>query len=187
MHCAISSVIQCARFERTLNAMALQSALTTSNPIGEVFACFGRSGTGNRYVGLCHRRKTRRRAVGHNRPRSFTARRYTGNSERLAESVHGRPKACPVIRIPPAAPCRQRPCYLWTRRGHGNLGGWKSGEPEGIRTLDPLIKSQVLYRLSYGLSSPGPYGCVAGKVNIKGSPATGSRLSRLEKGRIRAS
>ena len=44
------------------------------------------------------------------------------------------------------------------------------GEPEGIRTLDPLIKSQVLYRLSYGLSSAGPYGCVAGKVNIKGQP-----------------
>ena len=25
------------------------------------------------------------------------------------------------------------------------------GEPVGIRTRDPLIKSQVLYRLSYGL------------------------------------
>ena len=27
----------------------------------------------------------------------------------------------------------------------------KIGEPDGIRTHDPLIKSQVLYRLSYGL------------------------------------
>src|SRR5262249_11031691 len=27
------------------------------------------------------------------------------------------------------------------------------GEPDGIRTHDPLIKSQVLYRLSYGLLS----------------------------------
>src|SRR4249920_816685 len=27
------------------------------------------------------------------------------------------------------------------------------GEPDGIRTHDPLIKSQVLYRLSYGLSA----------------------------------
>jgi hypothetical protein len=26
------------------------------------------------------------------------------------------------------------------------------GEPDGIRTHDPLIKSQVLYRLSYGLT-----------------------------------
>jgi hypothetical protein len=26
-----------------------------------------------------------------------------------------------------------------------------AGEPGGIRTRDPLIKSQVLYRLSYGL------------------------------------
>ena len=28
----------------------------------------------------------------------------------------------------------------------------KIGEPVGIRTRDPLIKSQMLYRLSYGLS-----------------------------------
>ncbi len=27
----------------------------------------------------------------------------------------------------------------------------RNGEPGGIRTRDPLIKSQVLYRLSYGL------------------------------------
>ncbi len=27
----------------------------------------------------------------------------------------------------------------------------KDGEPVGIRTRDPLIKSQMLYRLSYGL------------------------------------
>src|SRR5208282_3191670 len=27
----------------------------------------------------------------------------------------------------------------------------KSGEPRWIRTIDPLIKSQMLYRLSYGL------------------------------------
>ena len=26
------------------------------------------------------------------------------------------------------------------------------GEPAGIRTRDPLIKSQMLYRLSYGLA-----------------------------------
>src|SRR5262245_3275031 len=41
------------------------------------------------------------------------------------------------------------------------------GEPAGIRTRDPLIKSQVLYRLSYGLSHGRPYGCVAVKVNLK--------------------
>ncbi len=27
------------------------------------------------------------------------------------------------------------------------------GEPDGIRTHDPMIKSHVLYRLSYGLVS----------------------------------
>jgi hypothetical protein len=31
----------------------------------------------------------------------------------------------------------------------------KTGEPGGIRTRDPLIKSQVLYRLSYGLGMVG--------------------------------
>jgi hypothetical protein len=30
-----------------------------------------------------------------------------------------------------------------------------NGEPGGIRTRDPLIKSQVLYRLSYGLGTMG--------------------------------
>jgi hypothetical protein len=28
---------------------------------------------------------------------------------------------------------------------------WLSGEPAGIRTQDPMIKSHVLYQLSYGL------------------------------------
>ena len=27
----------------------------------------------------------------------------------------------------------------------------KDGDPEAIRTLDPLIKSQLLYQLSYGV------------------------------------
>jgi hypothetical protein len=31
------------------------------------------------------------------------------------------------------------------------ISGETRGEPGGIRTRDPLIKSQVLYRLSYGL------------------------------------
>ena len=30
----------------------------------------------------------------------------------------------------------------------------KNGEPVGIRTRDLLIKSQLLYRLSYGLAAP---------------------------------
>ncbi len=28
------------------------------------------------------------------------------------------------------------------------------GEPAGIRTQDPMIKSHVLYQLSYGLGAP---------------------------------
>ena len=35
---------------------------------------------------------------------------------------------------------------------------YQSGEPGGIRTHDPMIKSHVLYRLSYGLT------CVASMV-----------------------
>ena len=31
------------------------------------------------------------------------------------------------------------------------LGKWAYGDSREIRTLDPLIKSQVLYRLSYGV------------------------------------
>lgn len=31
----------------------------------------------------------------------------------------------------------------------------KSGEPNRIRTCDPLIKSQLLYQLSYGPTSQG--------------------------------
>ena len=31
--------------------------------------------------------------------------------------------------------------------------GRKTGDPEAIRTPDPLIKSQLLYRLSYGVIS----------------------------------
>ena len=30
---------------------------------------------------------------------------------------------------------------------------WVSGTPAGVRTLDTLIKSQVLYQLSYGCMS----------------------------------
>ena len=44
-------------------------------------------------------------------------------------------------------------------------------------THDPLIKSQMLYRLSYGLSPWRPYGCATAEVNIKDreSPAFGLR------------
>jgi hypothetical protein len=35
---------------------------------------------------------------------------------------------------------------------HADLG--VLGEPGGIRTHDPMIKSHVLYRLSYGLRAP---------------------------------
>lgn len=34
------------------------------------------------------------------------------------------------------------------------------GEPDAVRTRDPLIKSQMLYRLSYGLPREQPFGTV---------------------------
>jgi hypothetical protein len=36
----------------------------------------------------------------------------------------------------------------------------KNGELEGIRTLDPMIKSHVLYQLSYELADPAFARCV---------------------------
>ncbi len=33
---------------------------------------------------------------------------------------------------------------------------WGNGEPRWIRTIDPLIKSQMLYRLSYRLRISHP-------------------------------
>ena len=58
--------------------------------------------------------------------------------------------------------------YFWEDFNHRECAKLleRCGEPDGIRTRDPLIKSQVLYRLSYGLSRGRPYGCVAAKVNI---------------------
>ncbi len=41
---------------------------------------------------------------------------------------------------------------LMSARG---VAAWSTfGEPAGIRTQDPMIKSHVLYQLSYGLGAP---------------------------------
>src|ERR1700737_1622748 len=45
-----------------------------------------------------------------------------------------------------------------------------AGEPAGTRTQDHLIKSQVLYQLSYGLAAADVEAC-AGPVNSKPSGA----------------
>jgi hypothetical protein len=49
-----------------------------------------------------------------------------------------------------------------TERGSGVKRYWPylaalNGEPAGTRTQDPMIKSHVLYRLSYGLGAPLSY------------------------------
>ncbi len=46
-----------------------------------------------------------------------------------------------------------------------------SGEPAGTRTQDHLIKSQVLYQLSYGLS----WACVGGTPCAVNSPSSGAQ------------
>jgi hypothetical protein len=69
--------------------------------------------------------------------------------------------------------------HLPETEGEGSLAFLLSyppvfGEPEGIRTLDPLIKSQVLYRLSYGLS-PWPTIWVRrrkGQLKARSKPAS---------------
>ena len=42
----------------------------------------------------------------------------------------------------------------WTARW--GLFSWKNGDPGGIRTLGHLIKSQVLYQLSYRIKKRAP-------------------------------
>ena len=54
------------------------------------------------------------------------------------------------------------------------------GEPGGIRTRDPLIKSQVLYRLSYGLGGRATIGGTRCAVNLRG-PSGHARFARDEK------
>jgi hypothetical protein len=45
---------------------------------------------------------------------------------------------------------RTRPAFARRPKSQQN-----KSEPGGIRTRDPLIKSQMLYRLSYGLAKGG--------------------------------
>ena len=44
-----------------------------------------------------------------------------------------------------------RPPGFQDRSLQPDLGKWAYGDSREVRTLDPLIKSQVLYRLSYGV------------------------------------
>ncbi len=69
-------------------------------------------------------------------------------------------------------------CPLWRNSGHrtlaadlGNRGGWKwSGGRTRTRTLDPLIKSQLLYQLSYAPGSPLAAGAAKPGCLSKGRP-----------------
>jgi hypothetical protein len=61
-----------------------------------------------------------------------------------------------------------------------------NGEPAGTRTRDPLIKSQMLYRLSYGLSACRPYGSACAKVNIKGRRALWPKNITRQRGTAKA-
>ncbi len=53
----------------------------------------------------------------------------------------------------------------------------ESGEPNRIRTCDPLIKSQLLYQLSYGPITRRFLGGVAGEVKAK-NDLSGGIVSR---------
>jgi hypothetical protein len=57
-----------------------------------------------------------------------------------------------------------------------------NGEPGGIRTHDLLIKSQMLYRLSYGLGSKRTLGSVRRRVNRAGAEAMRPGLWRSAHG-----
>lgn len=71
----------------------------------------------------------------------------------------------PVDRPKPAARQSARRCLVMKRE--------VSGEPNRIRTCDPLIKSQLLYQLSYGPITRRYLGAVGGGVNPKNEPSGG--------------
>ena len=54
-------------------------------------------------------------------------------------------------------------CFRW-KRAKRTIGHVFVGEPAGIRTRDLLIKSQLLYRLSYGLGKNARFGVVPAPV-----------------------
>jgi hypothetical protein len=69
-----------------------------------------------------------------------------------------RPTAAATRIIHPGAFARRSgglPAWRVSSHAQGKQRGGFFGEPGGIRTRDPLIKSQVLYRLSYGLFARG--------------------------------
>lgn len=62
--------------------------------------------------------------------------------------------------------------------GENRIGG----EPNRIRTCDPLIKSQLLYQLSYGPNTRRYLGLVADGVNPKNEASGGIGLAGLYRG-----
>ena len=52
--------------------------------------------------------------------------------------------------------CSQEPDYMRYSQCLQGFSSLATGRSAGIRTLDPLIKSQLLYQLSYTSMMPGP-------------------------------
>jgi hypothetical protein len=81
----------------------------------------------------------------------------SSSHRRHARSAHGRLEE-PAERI---GVRRYDPTYGGRGAVQNQSAGNDGGEPGGTRTRDPMIKSHVLYRLSYGL---GPRVCTGGLV-----------------------
>ena len=65
-------------------------------------------------------------------------------------------------------PCRRRErAVSWARLDDGDITCIFISEPGGTRTLDHLIKSQMLYRLSYWLKSAIPITCLNKNIKTK--------------------
>ena len=66
-----------------------------------------------------------------------------------ASDYRGRRNGHLTHRLSPATPLRKRGSWA-LGEDRARTTYWKSGAPGGIRTPDPLIRSQMLYPLSYG-------------------------------------
>ena len=65
----------------------------------------------------------------------------------------GAPSIYPLNRVNPffITDRKNRPFGVWGENKKASFAKEAFGDPGGARTLDPLIKSQLLYQLSYGV------------------------------------
>jgi hypothetical protein len=124
--------------------------------------------------------------VGWGRPRS---RRAFQQGWRVASIIHARPaEAVPTAGggtpLGGSRTARSAPTKKARAAGQGGSGS-SSGAPAGIRTPDPVIKSHLLYQLSYGCRYVRDFSTKAMKGRIGKSKALGSACLAVEGAGVR--